>query len=606
MVRCHADAGGGPEDVVLLHDTLREIADSQQLGDRLPRTRADIVIQSFLCAALERLGTDTTRQRVLLQRAVNAGILDQSERLPHRIMEERLALEWCDLDHRLPSWGELLADSILGGSTLTPLHVDAEIAYQVTHVLLFLYGFGSASRPPVESLRTERLQPLISDLLVVFCAKRHWDLVGELLLCWDCLALDGTLVSQRAWEAFLAQQADDGSFPPPELAPDPSPPHEHPPEDDHRRRFLGRYHTTLVAILACLRHGRRVEAGAAPTVQAGAEYPDPYARSTRGQHARVKDAALKDATWLSRLPDVMDERGRAADGKVACSILVGLWLCSAIAPDLTSEVARGAARLRATLERVDAWTHLPPALSIVTRGVLAKFDTVVPGLDSFVLDVKTALLAYPPENVASDLSLCEKRVLLHELGLLKSPPLATEGHLAEAAAQLRLDCPSTAVDALLLWLGSRTGYGTVARNSAPRDGRLDELLSGLAVRFLRENKSHTATTLLRNRLYLGFGFGPEPTDFLNFLLLQQRHEGGYGFFGNADGKLLAARGPSLCVDLDLYLPVTLSYLWALAEAVTDWRLYLSIGGTRGPSHHPSAKRPPSDIASIQAPAVSAP
>ena len=50
------------------------------------------------------------------------------------------------------------------------------------------------------------------------------------------------------------------------------------------------------------------------------------------------------------------------------------------------------------------------------RGVLAKFDTVVPGLDSFVLDVKTAPLAYPPENVASDLSLCEERVLLHDWG----------------------------------------------------------------------------------------------------------------------------------------------------------------------------------------------
>ena len=51
--------------------------------------------------------------------------------------------------------GELLADSILGVALDLVLHVDAEIAYQVTHVLLFLYGFGSASRPPVESLRTE-------------------------------------------------------------------------------------------------------------------------------------------------------------------------------------------------------------------------------------------------------------------------------------------------------------------------------------------------------------------------------------------------------------------------------------------------------------------
>ena len=276
-------------------------------------------------------------------------------------------------------------------------------------------------------------------------------------------------MSQRAWEAFLAQQADDGSFPPPELAPYPSPPHEHPPEDDHRRRFLGRYHTTLVAILACLRHGRRVEAGAAPTVQAGAEYPDPYARSTRGQHAESEGRRAEGRDLAQQASRRHGRAWRAADGKVACSILVGLWLCSAIAPDLTSEVARGAARLRATLERVDAWTHLPPALSIVTRGVLAKFDTVVPGLYSFVLDVKTALLAYPPENVAQPpvrRARSERRRTIWALGNpLHWPRRGTWRRLRRKPASI---CPSTAVDALLLWLGSRTGYGTVARNSAPR------------------------------------------------------------------------------------------------------------------------------------------
>ena len=155
MVRCHADAASDSDDAALLHRTLRQIAESQQLGDRLPRTRSDIIFQSFLCAALERLGTDTTRQRKLLQRAVDAGILDHSERLPHRIMEERLALDWCHVEHRLPGWAELFAGSVLGGSTPTPLHVERETAYQITHVLLFLYGFGSRPRPPVDPGRAD-------------------------------------------------------------------------------------------------------------------------------------------------------------------------------------------------------------------------------------------------------------------------------------------------------------------------------------------------------------------------------------------------------------------------------------------------------------------
>ena len=115
------------------------------------------------------------------------------------------------------------------------------------------------------------------------------------------------------------------------------------------------------------------------------------------------------------------------------------------------------------------------------------------------------------------------------------------------------------------------------RNFEPRDGRLDELLSSLAVRFLRKNKMHIGTSLLRSRLYLGFGLDESPADFVDFLLLQQRHEGGYGFFGNTQ-KLRTANGVRFCADLDLYLPMTLSCLWALAEACGDWRLYSSVGG----------------------------
>ena len=151
--------------------------------------------------------------------------------------------------------------------------------------------------------------------------------------------------------------------------------------------------------------------------------------------------------------------------------------------------------------------------------------------------------------------------------------------MAEAAAQLRLDCPSTAVDALLLWLGSRTGYGTVARNSAPRDGRLDELLSGLAVGFLRRTRV-TATTLLRNRLYLGFGLPgthglPElppasPTPRWLRLLRERRRQ------TPRSAGAVAMRRPRPVSAGDPH------YLWALAEAVTDWRLYLSIGGPEVP------------------------
>ena len=45
-------------------------------------------------------------------------------------------------------------------------------------------------------------------LLVVTAQQHHWDLLCELLLCWDCLAFDATHVYEKAWDAFLETQAE--------------------------------------------------------------------------------------------------------------------------------------------------------------------------------------------------------------------------------------------------------------------------------------------------------------------------------------------------------------------------------------------------------------
>jgi hypothetical protein len=101
----------------------------------------------------------------------------------------------------------------------------------------------------------------------------------------------------------------------------------------------------------------------------------------------------------------------------------------------------------------------------------------------------------------------------------------------------------------------------------PADAWIPEMLAGLATHCLRQYNFLTATKLLRAIVYLGGG-GVE--EHLGFLVLHQRPEGAFGFLGPEEGKL-----PGREADLDLYLPVTVSSLWALAEG-TGWRLYDSL------------------------------
>jgi hypothetical protein len=147
------------------------------------------------------------------------------------------------------------------------LHLGEHGIYELTHVVMFMTRFGLHPQPALDLAAPARLRGPLSDLIVAMCQERHWDLLGELLFSWECLRLERSPVSERGWRAFLAAQDADGSFPPPAAierrraarsggAPDEEP--------TRSRRFALRYHTTLVALMACscrLRRDREDDRG---------------------------------------------------------------------------------------------------------------------------------------------------------------------------------------------------------------------------------------------------------------------------------------------------------------------------------------------------------
>jgi hypothetical protein len=223
------------------------------------RFPADIVNYAELCAAVDELGGDAVELRHRLQSAVDVGALSQIERLPHRLLELRAALDWAGVVHSLPPIGDICAQTILGKPLSAPLLPDAAI-YAITHVILFGSRFGLMQCALPEWLQSAPVRSLLCDLLVVTSQERNWDLLGELLLCWDCIGFEHDLITIAGWASFLGAFRADGAVLP---ADGPVLPTAANDEDgganpegmlaqhaDEASDFNRVYHTTLVAILA--------------------------------------------------------------------------------------------------------------------------------------------------------------------------------------------------------------------------------------------------------------------------------------------------------------------------------------------------------------------
>ncbi|MBY8882397.1 DUF6895 family protein [Actinacidiphila acidipaludis] len=140
------------------------------------------------------------------------------------------------------------------GRTPEPWTVDGHTAYDVTHTVFHLTGWGEHPQDlpaDVAAYLTAWLPAWLDDWLDL----RRWDLLGE-LLCVDACLPQPTL-DPAAWRGFAAAQQDDGAMPAVREM----------PHGDPSDVFDVVYHSTLVAafasVLATSRSLSRL-AGAAP------------------------------------------------------------------------------------------------------------------------------------------------------------------------------------------------------------------------------------------------------------------------------------------------------------------------------------------------------
>ena len=229
------------------------------------RSPAAMLQHLHLYTAYRTAVGESPAQRTLILRALDNGFDRFVERPPYRLMEFRMCMEWLELPDRGPSWCELL-DRSTAASLPAALHLRVDDLYALTHVVMFATRIGLEPPDRFTPEQIARFEPLLSDLIIAMCQEGHWDLLGELLMCWDCLHLPSTPIVRRAWAAFVRMQAADGSLPPTSARDD----HDADPATDEGRkqRVALRYHTTLVAIIAGSIRQRRL--GQVPDLVKGA------------------------------------------------------------------------------------------------------------------------------------------------------------------------------------------------------------------------------------------------------------------------------------------------------------------------------------------------
>lgn len=557
---------------------LERIQHHPEFVARLIRSPLEFILFAEVYANLRAVGRDDPEMHALIQRVLDAGFLQQTERFPNRMMDIRACLDMGGLESDFPPLPVLYKRSILAGR-LDPLLLSQDDLYAITHVLMFLYGFGTRCDYSVPEGSRADLECLLPGLLVLVAQERHWDLMAELLICWECVGLAATEISERAWEELEELQDSEGAVPGPEWAArlhsELSEPSEAPA--DRGSYFSHHYHTTLVSLIAACLRSRRLDGRALLSPLRGAPST---VRERPPRVERGRDAARAARSWLGRLTDDVLSDGDAQAGLLS-QLLLGHWTAAALAGDRLDNVVPEVRRIGYRLAERDAvneltWSGTSAAQSLLVARILEYYNIVIPYLhagDGFVARVVKTLEA------TDDPSLNEPRIVLQNVGRLPESPRPSAREVVACADGLRLGSDSEEIDALLDRVEAHTAFGTRPSQLWPRDGWIAELLAGVAAYHLRRYDFIRGARLIRALRALE-PLSPASLDLLrhcvSFIYLNQRLDGAFGFLA-PEARALEAAEPDRDAERAIALPVTVNCLWALAEAETGWRLFGSLG-----------------------------
>src|SRR5262249_19842687 len=163
--------------------------------------------------------------------------------------------------------------------------------------------------------------------------------------------------------------------------------------------------------------------------------------------------------------------------------------------------------------------------------------------------VIASLTDMPVTDAYSQVSLYEKRLLLHAMGRHPSPEAIEFSKVRDFARNLSLVAPVTAIEELCLLIDSCTAFGMRHLKLESSDSWIAELLSGVAMSLFRKYDLIIGCRILRTLCHLCVG-GKVSESFLDFLVFHQRPEGPFGFFGTEEYELVTTMRQEFSAAMD--------------------------------------------------------
>jgi hypothetical protein len=204
---------------------------------------------------LRATGHRAAEHERLLRRMRWWGYPAGSEAVPHRMLEREVFFWRAGCVREEPDWDRRYRDTTLG-QRCSPVYLDLEQAYSVTHTLFYLTDFGGRRLAlPAGDLRYVRR--LVTALLIHYGRVGNWDVLGELLMVVPSVGGCDATVYAWAADAFARARRADGAVPANREAAAALLEASESTRDELTFRHC--YHTTLVALLyylATLRAGR--------------------------------------------------------------------------------------------------------------------------------------------------------------------------------------------------------------------------------------------------------------------------------------------------------------------------------------------------------------
>jgi len=269
--------------------------------------------------------------------------------------------------------------------------------------------------------------------------------------------------------------------------------------------------------------------------------------------------------------------------------LVGLWTCELLLGfESRSEqflsVLRGVeVRLQVSTNTVEAGEH-DTKLLLLTLGLLRGHGCCAQSLEQFGRRLSTALR----EVEGAPQSHRTVTWLLYQLGYelaLVPTPVMTWADFAGGPSQLiRADVER--IRSVCSAVCEATHYGQRSLvGSAQTIRHLSHILTAILVQTCRGYDLETACLLLRSIHYLPTPRGITVRQGIDFLMNQQQAEGRFGLLSRESEKLRAVDAGTNVVNSRLYLPVTVSCIWTLAESLEpSFNLFSSVMAADADSH----------------------